>query len=115
MTRLCLLTPWSSDGDRCALEWGHDGDQHKCGDKLVSLNNYNTGHLKSGCHDERGILAFYGAGMPRGVELAQYDNLNVAPTLMRLLGLPTPAEMRSEPIREIAAGTEREWRPNMVA
>jgi predicted AlkP superfamily phosphohydrolase/phosphomutase len=76
---------------------------------------YNTGHLKSGCHDERGILAFYGAGMPRGVELAQYDNLNIAPTLIGLLGLPIPAEMRSEPIREIAAGTEREWRPNMVA
>jgi predicted AlkP superfamily phosphohydrolase/phosphomutase len=76
---------------------------------------YNTGHLKSGCHDERGILVFYGAGMPRGMELAQYDNLNIAPTLMRLLGLPIPAEMRSEPIREIAAGTEREWRPNLVA
>lgn len=77
---------------------------------------YNTGHLKSGCHDERGIIIFYGAGIPRGVELAQYDNLNVAPTLLSLLGLPIPSEMRAEPIREIVAPAEQQgWRPHRVA
>ena len=76
---------------------------------------YNTGHLKSGCHDERGIIMFYGAGIPRGVELASYDNLNIAPTLMRLLGLPVPSEMHSEPMREIVADAQAAWRPNMVA
>ena len=64
---------------------------------------YNTGHLKSGCHDERGIIMFYGAGMPRGVELSACDNLMIAPTLMTLLGLPIPSEMKSEPLREIVA------------
>ena len=76
---------------------------------------YNTGHLKSGCHDERGILIFYGAGIPRGLELAQYDNLNIAPTLMRVLGLPVPAEMRADPIREIVAEPQPAWRPHRVA
>ena len=64
---------------------------------------YNTGHLKSGCHDERGIIMFYGAGIPRGVELSACDNLMIAPTLMTLLGLPIPSEMKSEPLREIVA------------
>lgn len=76
---------------------------------------YNTGHLKSGCHDERGILVFYGSGIPQGVELASYDNLNIAPTLMQLLGLPIPPEMRSEPIRELAALQAPAWRPHRVA
>lgn len=62
---------------------------------------YNTGHLKSGCHDERGMIIFYGAGIPQGVELSPCDNLNIAPTLMTVLGLPIPPEMKSEPIREI--------------
>jgi predicted AlkP superfamily phosphohydrolase/phosphomutase len=66
---------------------------------------YNTGHLKSGCHDERGIIAFYGPGIPAGVELAACDNLMIAPTLMGLLGLPIPAEMKSEPLPEIIPET----------
>ncbi len=75
---------------------------------------YNTGHLKSGCHDERGMIVFFGAGIPRGLELSQYDNLDIAPTLMSLLGLPIPPEMRSEPMREIVAdGGLR--RPHLVA
>jgi predicted AlkP superfamily phosphohydrolase/phosphomutase len=76
---------------------------------------YNTGHLKSGCHDERGIIAFYGAGVPGNIELAQYDNLNIAPTLMRLMGLPIPAEMRGEPMREIVAEAPSSRRPHLVA
>ena len=62
---------------------------------------YSTGHLKSGCHDERGVLAFYGAGIAAGQQLGMYDTLSIAPTLMQVLGLPIPAEMRSAPIVEI--------------
>jgi len=63
---------------------------------------YNTGHLKSGCHDERGVVLFYGAGIPRGVELPVYDTLSFAPTMMSILGLPVPSEMKGAPMREVA-------------
>jgi len=76
---------------------------------------YNTGHLKSGCHDERGMIIFYGAGIPRGIELSACDNLNIAPTLMGLLGLPIPAEMRSAPIWEIVPRSAQARRPDLVA
>jgi predicted AlkP superfamily phosphohydrolase/phosphomutase len=76
---------------------------------------YNTGHLKSGCHDERGIIAFFGAGIRPAVELPQYDNLNIAPTVMSLLGLPIPPEMRSAPMREIVADAAPAERPHLVA
>jgi len=62
---------------------------------------YNTGHLKSGCHDERGMVIFYGAGIPRGLELRNYDNLSFAPTMLSILGMPVPDVMKGEPIREV--------------
>jgi hypothetical protein len=62
---------------------------------------YNTGHLKSGCHDERGVILFYGAGISRGLELPAYDTLSFAPTMMSILGLPIPAEMKSAPMAEV--------------
>jgi len=67
---------------------------------------YNTGHLKSGCHDERGLIVFYGEGIAKGVELGPCDNLNIAPTLMTLLGLPVPPQMRSPAIPEIVGSHE---------
>jgi predicted AlkP superfamily phosphohydrolase/phosphomutase len=68
---------------------------------------YNTGHLKSGCHDERGIIMFYGPGIPRGIELSACDNLMIAPTLMSLMGLPIPSEMHGSPLRELVPETVR--------
>ena len=63
---------------------------------------YNTGHLKSGCHDERGMLMFYGAGIPKGLELPRQTTLNLAPTMMDILGLSIPAVMKEPPIAEIS-------------
>ena len=60
------------------------------------------------------MIVFFGAGSPHGVELSQYDNLDIAPTLMSLLGLPIPPEMRSEPMREIVAHAGLR-RPDLVA
>ena len=62
---------------------------------------YNTGHLKSGCHDPRGMVIFYGAGIPRGVQMRAYDNLDFAPTFLKILGLPRPAEMRGRVMEEV--------------
>jgi len=77
---------------------------------------YNTGHLKSGCHDERGMIIFHGPGIPRGVELSACDNLAIAPTLMKLLGLEIPIEMPSPPLREIVeSGTRPARKEHRVA
>jgi len=69
---------------------------------------YNTGHLKSGCHDPRGVMVFCGAGVPQGLHLPECNNLALAPTLMGILGLPIPSVMKAEPIREIAPEAVRE-------
>jgi hypothetical protein len=50
---------------------------------------------KSGCHDPVGLLAFYGAGVRPG-PLPAVNNIDVAPTLLRLLGVPAPAAMRGK-------------------
>lgn len=55
---------------------------------------YGTGMVKSGCHDPRGMMLLYGAGIKQGGRIPDSDNLDIAPTLLTLLGLPVPAEMK---------------------
>jgi predicted AlkP superfamily phosphohydrolase/phosphomutase len=76
---------------------------------------YNTGHLKSGCHDERGMIMFYGAGIPRGRELSACDNLMIAPTLLSLMGVPLPSEMKADPIPELVSDVARGQQQHRVA
>ncbi len=64
---------------------------------------YNTGHLKSGCHDPRGMVMFYGSGIPRGVEMREYSNLDFAPTFLKILGLPADAGMKGCLMEEVLA------------
>jgi hypothetical protein len=52
---------------------------------------YMTGHVKSGCHDPKGMILLYGAGIRPGTELGACDNLDIAPTLFSLMGEPIPA------------------------
>ena len=57
---------------------------------------YLTGQNKSGCHDPKGMLIFFGSGIRSGQELAELNNLDVAPTLLTLLGVPVPVEMKGK-------------------
>lgn len=66
---------------------------------------YNTGHLKSGCHDPRGVLMIYGAGIPAGAIAESYDNLDIAPTLYHLMGQPPPNGLTGRVIQELAGET----------
>lgn len=54
---------------------------------------------KSGCHDPVGMLAFYGPTVRPG-SFGDINNLDVAPTLLRLMGLEAPAYMRGRIVEE---------------
>ena len=60
---------------------------------------------KSGSHHPVGLLAFRGRRVRRGVEFGQVNNLDVAPTVLSLLGLPAPEYMTGRNFAgEILAG-----------
>lgn len=48
-----------------------------------------------------GLLVAYGRGVGQGISLGRVSSLAVAPTVLRLLGLPIPAQMKSPPIPEL--------------
>ena len=56
--------------------------------------------MKSGCHDPRGVLLLYGAGVRRGGRVEECDNLDLAPTLLALLGLPKAEGMTGRVLAE---------------
>jgi hypothetical protein len=68
---------------------------------LVSDHGWNYGEsLRGHNHGPDGILAMSGWGVRRGVELAQSPSiLDIAPTVLALLGLPASEEMQGEAIR----------------
>ncbi len=61
---------------------------------------YGTGMVKSGCHDPKGMMMFYGPGIRRGEGINACTNLDIAPTLLTLLGLSVPEEMNGRVLRE---------------
>jgi hypothetical protein len=61
---------------------------------------YHTGQVKSGCHDPRGMLVLYGAGVRGGARGGECDNLDLAPTLLALLGMPKAEGMTGRVLAE---------------
>lgn len=55
---------------------------------------------KQGMHHPTGVLGFIGAGIRPGVQLRDVTTLDVAPTLLTLLGVPVPATMRGRVLRD---------------
>ena len=49
---------------------------------------------KEGMHHPQGVLAFWGKGMRQGVEIRHTTNLDIAPTILTLLGVAVPPIMR---------------------
>jgi arylsulfatase A-like enzyme len=50
--------------------------------------------VKQGMHHPAGLFIAYGPGIAAGRELGACTNLDIAPTLLTLLGVPVPAVMR---------------------
>jgi hypothetical protein len=65
---------------------------------------HRTGTIKSGCHDPKGMLFLYGSGIPRGAYLGECNNLDIAPTLLTLLGISVPREMKGRVLLDGSSG-----------
>ncbi|MEX8495981.1 hypothetical protein, partial [Sphaerotilus sp.] len=63
---------------------------------IESLMAIDAPTVKQGMHHIDGLLAFYGAGVRRGVRLPDCTNLDVAPTLLALMDVPVPAVMEGQ-------------------
>lgn len=68
---------------------------------IGSLFAMDTPTVKQGMHHVDGMLAFYGPGIPRGRELPRCTNLDVAPTLLSILGIPVPALMEGRVLQDV--------------
>lgn len=86
----------TTEESRCVFPHrGEGGDSFRFEDLV-----YGTGMVKSGCHDPRGVLLVYGPGVRAAAEVGPCDNLDIAPTLMNMLGLPVPQYMRGRVLDE---------------
>jgi predicted AlkP superfamily phosphohydrolase/phosphomutase len=56
--------------------------------------------VKQGMHHIDGLLSFYGAGIKRGATLKACTNLDVAPTILSLLGIAVPPVMQGRVLSE---------------
>jgi hypothetical protein len=55
---------------------------------------------KQGYHDRPGVMLLRGPGIRRGVQLDACTNLDLAPTILHLLGIPTPTHMKGRVLEE---------------
>jgi hypothetical protein len=60
---------------------------------------YETGMIKSGCHDPEGMLILFGNGI-RHCQITNSTNLDIAPTILSLLGISVPPEMKGNVLSE---------------
>jgi hypothetical protein len=80
---------------RCVFPALEKGESYRFEDLV-----YGTGMVKSGCHDPQGMMMIYGPGVRAGEQIAACTNLDIAPTLLTLLGLPIPKEMTGRVLSE---------------
>ncbi|HLV79480.1 MAG TPA: alkaline phosphatase family protein [Chthonomonadaceae bacterium] len=68
--------------------------------KASDLLDRHAEVAKSGYHHPKGVLLMQGPDVRSGVVIDRCDNLDIAPTLMRLLGQPVPDVMRGRVLEE---------------
>jgi hypothetical protein len=59
---------------------------------------------KEGYHDRVGLALLRGAGIRRGARLSECSNLDIAPTILHLMGLPIPSHMKGRVLEEAFEG-----------
>jgi hypothetical protein len=94
------LRPYDHLTDDSVCYFGHNGDSRSVRyEDLI----YHTGLIKSGCHHPRGVLMIYGEGVRGGYELSECNNLDLAPTMLALLGLPEADSLEGRILSEAFA------------
>jgi hypothetical protein len=79
-----------------------------CGFPAAGGRTFTLGELcaledptpKQGCHDPVGLVVLRGPGIRPGGQLERCTNLDLAPTILRLLGLPIPSYMKGRVLEE---------------
>ena len=85
----------TSEDSRCVFPHRDKDNSYRFEDLV-----YGTGMVKSGCHHPKGIMMMYGPGIRQNGHIAECTNLDIAPTLLTLLGLPVPDEMTGRVLSE---------------
>jgi hypothetical protein len=88
----------TSEESRCIFPHRESDNSYRFEDLV-----YGTGMVKSGCHDPVGTLMLYGTGISRGLRASECTNLDIAPTLLTLVNLPVPDEMKGRVLSEAFA------------
>jgi arylsulfatase A-like enzyme len=63
------------------------------GYSIDELFAVDTPTPKQGYHHPEGVFFLHGPGIPRGVRIESSNNLDIAPTLLALQGIPVPSAM----------------------
>jgi hypothetical protein len=69
---------------------------------------------KEGYHDPVGLMIMTGAGVRKGTHLNDCSTLDIAPTILHLLGLPIPSYMKGRILEEAFEGPKRITTPVTV-
>lgn len=72
------------------------GKSFKLGD-LIATQDATP---KEGYHDRAGLVIFRGAGVRKGAQIGACSNLDLAPTMLHLMGLPIPSHMKGRVLEE---------------
>lgn len=104
---ILTITPLGLSGSAEGVRYsfpGCPGDRPE-GFPIAELFAVDAPTVKQGMHHPRGLLCFFGRGIQPGVELAPSTNLDVAPTLLTLMGIPVPAQMTGRVLSEITGSS----------
>lgn len=90
---------------------------------VVASRNFRLGELiatqdatpKEGWHERTGVVVFRGAGVRKGVQIGECTNLDLAPTMLHLMGLEIPSHMKGRVLEEAFEGPTRTGKPAPVA
>jgi hypothetical protein len=74
------------------------------GHLLDELFVCDTPTPKQGMHHPTGLLALWGKDIRAGLQIPGATNLDIAPTLLALLGVPHPASMKGRALSEAWGG-----------
>jgi hypothetical protein len=98
--QLLTISPYGLSAREQGVRYFFDGcpGAPAGGVAMETLFSQDAPTPKQGMHHPEGLLAFFGAGIAPGTHLGTCSNLDVAPTILSLLGIAIPPEMKGRPL-----------------